>query len=263
MKKQRGLPLIFLLAIFLHSQIVFAHTRSYVFNEEYRTIPQGQFEIESWARLKVPNRQKSNIHTWEWQEEFEYGVTDHFTFANYQVWETKNKRGPDDSTVYKGFKFEGKYRIGEKDKYWVDPLIYFEWVKEVREANENEFESKLILSKDFGGFNITFNEVMENTLGSGGRTNHQFTLGSSYQLPWDFKVGVEGKGDWWRAGSHRNRISFGPVLAWEGKYVWVASGVLFGFNRSADDFEARLIVGIPLPFDITSFFKPAESPKAA
>lgn len=243
------------LIVSLIASNLYAHTRSYVFSEEYRTIPQGMFEIESWVKLKVPNKQKTNIHTWEWQEEFEYGVTDHFTFANYQVWETKNKRGPDDSTVYKGFKFEGKYRIGEKGKYWIDPLIYFEWVRNVREANENKFESKLVLSKDFGDLNVTFNEVMENTLGSGGRTSHLFTIGTSYQLPYEFKIGVEGKADWWRPGSHRNRIQLGPVVAWEGKYFWIASGVLFGLNRAADDFEFRFILGLPIPFDTASFFK--------
>ena len=262
MKKLGTTLLILLFAVSLGVTDGLAHTRRYVFNQEYRTIPQGMFEIENWVKFKVPNRQKSNVRTWEYEEELEYGLTDRFTIANYHTWETKNKKGPDDSTVYKGFKIEAKYRIGEKGKYWVDPLLYFEWKREVRAKNENVFESKLILSKDFGKLNLNYNQIMENQLGSGGRTAQQFTVGTNYEFPHDIHVGVEAKGDYWRPGSHRNRISLGPALAWEGKYFWVAASLLFGLNRAADDFEARAIVGIPLPFDSSSFLKKLSGDKS-
>ena len=255
MRKAEQILSIFSFVFLLTTQDAWAHTRRYVFNEEYRTIPQGEFEIENWIKLKVPDHRHSNVNSFEYQEELEYGLTDRWTLANYQIWETENKRNKDDTTVYKGFKFETKYRIGEKGKYWVDPLIYVEWIREVRATNENEFEEKLVLSKDFGQLNVNFNQVIESTAGSGGRTEHKFVLGSTYELPWEIHVGLEAQGDWWRPGSHRNRLALGPVLAWEGKHFWLASGVVFGLNHAADDVEARLIVGIPLPFDTGSLFK--------
>lgn len=255
MRQAKGILFIFSFVFLFATGSTWAHTRRYVFNEEYRTIPQGEFEIESWVKLKVPNQQRSNVNSFEYQEELEYGLTDRWTVANYQIWETKNKRDKDDSTVYKGSKIETKYRIGEKGKYWVDPLLYLEWVRDERARNENKFEEKLILSKDFGKLNFNFNQVIESAAGSGGRTEHKFTLGSTYEFPWDIHVGLEAKGDWWRPGSHRNRLALGPVLAWEGEHFWLASGVVFGLNRAADDVEARLIVGIPLPFDSGSLFK--------
>ncbi len=223
-----------------------AHTRKYIFTEEYRTIPKGGFEIESFVKSKVPNHRRPNVNTFEFQEELEYGLTDHLTLAHYEVWERVNRRNQDDDTAYKSFKFEGKHRLGEKGKYWLDPLLYLEWITEPRRTkNKNKLESKLVLSKDFGNFNLTYNQIMENRLGTGGRSEHKYTFGANYEFPWGIHAGVELKGDWWRPGSHKNQLALGPTLAWEGSYFWVATGVAFGANHHADDYEARLIVGVP------------------
>ena len=248
------------LITFLISSLVlpaaFAHLRTYAFNQEYQTIPQGSFEWEQWTTLSVPDGSKTRENEWQYQSELEYGITDHFTIANYQRWKTINVEGPDDSTIYEGFKFEGKYRIGERGKYWVDPLIYVEWKTDPREhEHHNELESKLILSKDFGKFNVVTNQIMENQLSRDGRTNYEFTIGANYEVLSDFRVGVEMEGDYWRPSSHRNRIAMGPTLAWQGKYFWIVAGALFGVNHAADNHEVRLIVGLPLPFDTTQWFE--------
>lgn len=223
-----------------------AHERNYVFTEMYRTIPQGQFEIEQFTGLKVPNRHITNENEWKYQTEIEYGITDHWTIAHYEFWETENVPGPDDTTQYGGFKFETKYRFGEKGKYWLDPLIYLEWETEPNEPNPNTIEGKIVLAKDIGKFNFTYNQILESQLGSGGRTTPEFAFGANYAFPSDIHLGIEFTGNYWKPGTHRNELSLGPSLSWATKYFWITGGVGFGINRAADDVQARVIVGVPI-----------------
>lgn len=236
-----------LVAGFLAARPAFAHERHYVWSQEYQTIPQGEFEFEGHSTLKVPNGGESNSHTWEYQGELEYGLTDHLTIAHYERWETQNKASvEDDSTKYKGFKFEAKYRIGEKDKYWVDPLLYLEMAYDPREDDHPlSLEPKLVLSKDWGKLNLTYNQILESELGDGGRTEQAFSAGMNVELPYGFYPGVEFTGQYWNPGSHRNELALGPTLAYSNTYFWVTAGVRFGVNHESNDVDARIIFGVP------------------
>jgi len=222
-----------------------AHERTYAFNEEYRTLPKGSFELESHTRFKMPDARVTDANTWEFQEEFEYGVTDRWTIAHYQIWQVQNRDASnDDNGTYKGFKFETKYRIGEKGQYWLDPLLYLEWQTAVRDHdNPNSIEGKVVLSKDFGLLNINYNQIIESKLGSGGRTEHAYTVGTNYEIFEGVRPGVELKGTYWTPSSNRNELAVGPSLAWSNRYFWISGGVLFGANRAADDIQSRVIVG--------------------
>ncbi len=231
-----------------------AHARTYVFNQEYRTLPQGTFEVESHTEFEVPDRHQTNDNEFTYEGEVEYGVTDRWNISNYQKWVTENHAGYDDdglpakdSTRYHGFKFESKYRIGEKGKYFVDPLLYVEWATDpTKQDNKNSIESKIVLSKDFDKLNVVYNQVMENDLGGGGRTTHEYTFGFNYEVLESFRLGMEAEGTYWTPSSNRNEIAMGPVGAYEGRYFWVAIGALFGVNHAANDVEARISVGVPI-----------------
>ena len=235
----------------------FAHARHYAFTQEYQTLPKGMFEVESNTAVKVPRMGKhSGENTWRYEEELEYGLTDHFNIAHYEQWLTENKEGADDEGVpnkditrYAGFKFETKYRIGEKGKYWIDPLLYFEYEYEPQDRKDGAphvLEGKVVLSKDFGKWNATYNQIMESKLGHKGRTEHEFTFGLNYELFSGFHAGYEMKGQYWNPGLNRNELAMGPALSYEGKYFWIAAGGLIGANHAADDLEASLRVGIPI-----------------
>lgn len=245
-KKILGACLFLLLSILVCWQEAFAHARDYVWTEQYKTLPKNVFELENWVTFKVPDGGVTNANTIEYQEELEYGLTDHWNIAHYERWKTKNRTGAaKDSTTYKGFKFETKYRIGEKNKYWLDPLLYLEWATDPRDKETpNSIEGKIVLSKDLGKFNMTYNQIMESGLGRQGRTEHEYRVGMSYEIFSGFRVGGEAMGNYWKPSSHRNEISLGPSLAYENKYFWVASGVAFGTNNAADDFQARIILGV-------------------
>lgn len=246
MRKQFGLALLLCFGILLKASPAAAHFRNYVWTQEYKTLPKNTFEIEGHTTLKVPDGNQTNKNTWQYQGELEYGITDHWNIAHYQRWKTHNRVGPDDSTVYEGFKFETKYRIGEKGKFWLDPLLYLEWATDVRAQHRaNEFEGILVLSKDWQKFNVSYNQILESEIDRGGRTEHKFSVGTNYEFWPDVYGGAEFAGDYWAPGSHRNGISLGPTVSWENSYFWIACGALFGLNHEANDKEARVIVGVP------------------
>ena len=264
MKKLGSLAFAVLMVVSVNLKDAFAHVRTYAWNQEYQTIPQGTFEFEDWTTFSVPDGSQTRENSIQYQGELEYGITDHWTFSNYERWKTINVAGPDDSTVYEGFKFENKYRFGERGKYWLDPLLYLEWKTDPREHDHhNELEGKMVLSKSFGKFNAVYNHILEFELAGDGRMHHEFTSGANYQVFSDLRAGVEFTGQYWNPGSHRNELALGPTLSWESKYFWVVAGVLFGANHEASDHEIRLIVGIPLPFDTGSFLKRTSTEKAA
>ncbi len=255
---RRGLAGFFILILLLGtaSREGFAHARTYVWTQEYKTLPKGAFELENHTTSKVPRWTASNENSWNYEQELEYGVTDRLNIAHYEIWETRNQAGLDDNgvpnkdvTKYSGFKFETKYRIGETGKYWVDPLLYFEYAYDPRERFEGAphvLEGKLILSKDFGKWNATYNQSIESGLGHKGRTEHEFFFGLNYEIFPEARVGVETKGQYWKPGSNRNELALGPTVAYEAKYFWIAAGILFGVNHEADDFQANVSVGVPI-----------------
>lgn len=254
MTKTDSQPALKVLAVVLTAALLsapeaFAHARTYVFSQEYQTLPQGTFELENHTTLKVPRDEHSNVNTWTFQNELEYGVTDHLNIAHYEVWERQNKRNDDDTTKYAGFFWEAKYRIGERGKYWVDPLLYVEYKYDPRTrftGASQTLESKIVLSKDLGDrWNVVYNHVLESKFGHKGRTDHKFTSGLNYEFADGLHLGLEFKGDYWRAGSNKNRLALGPTLAWENRYFWMAWGAAFGVNRHADDYETKLSVGVP------------------
>ena len=246
MKRAVGILLVLACSLSWGTKVVFAHERSYVWTTEYNTLPKGQFELENWVSFKVPDGRATNDNTIEYQEELEYGITDHWNIAHYERWETINRVGPNDDTVYDGFKFETKYRFAEKGKLWVDPLVYLEFRTDVRkEHNVNALEGKVVLSKDFNKWNFAYNQIMDSEVDRGVRTAHEFAFASSYQIHPDVRIGAEFTGQFWAPEGHHNELSLGPTLAYEHKYFWLAVGGRFGLNHAADDKEARIILGIP------------------
>jgi hypothetical protein len=232
----------------------FAHERHYVWNAEYRTLPQGTFELESATTSTVPHFNKTNENDWDYTGEVEYGVTDRLIIANKETWTTENRSGSDedgvrnkDTTKFSEFAFEGKYRIGEVGKYWVDPLLYFEINRDPRKKGiPLSLEEKIVLSKDIGKANVTYNQIMESELGHGGKTTQSFTFGINYEVFDSIRLGVETQGQYWNPETHRDELAMGPTLSYVHQYFWVALGTLFGVNHAADDWQTRLIVGIPI-----------------
>lgn len=216
----------------------YADRRSYVWTYEYMTMPKGMWELETYVTTEVPNLHKSNINSIKPQLELEYGITDRWDVAMYQMWKFNNKKYENDSE-YEGFKLRTRYRIGEKGKFFVDPLLYFEYIRDDYFSKASVGEAKLVLAKDIGDFNLSYNQVIKRNLERRGKTDHEYAVGINYALTPRFKVGFESKGNY-----SKEKYAFGPTVSYGFKKVFVAIGAAFGLNRNTDDLQTRMIVGV-------------------
>jgi len=157
----------------------------------------------------------------------------------YQMWKETNTAA--NSTFdYDGFKVRTRYRFGEQGKFFIDPELYFEYIRDDDLSKPNVGEAKLILAKDFSSFNISYNQIIERNLENEGKTNHEYAVGLSYSILPDFKLGIESK------GSYTGReCAIGPTISWVSSKFWVSFGAVFGLNERIDDVQTRMIIGIP------------------
>ena len=88
------------------------------------------------------------------QIELEIGMNERFDFAIYHQFEQYT------NLKYKGYKLRGRYRIGEKNMYLFDPVLYMEYHGKP-DFSEHGIEAKLILAKEVGRLIASFNPVLE------------------------------------------------------------------------------------------------------
>jgi hypothetical protein len=217
-----------------------ADRRAYVWTYEYMTMPQGTSEVEYYLTLKAPDWDEfDDENTWEHQLELEYGLTDHWDVAVYQRWQHTNTAA-DDKFEYTGTKLRTRYRFAEKGVYPVDVLAYLEYKRPDGSKPDDAIEAKLVLAKDFGRFNVAYNQIVEQGLRHGGKAEHEFASGLSYEFDPSLKAGLEATGNY-----SEDTFYVGPTVSLAAKQVWLAAGVLGGLNDRSDDVRARLILGIP------------------
>ncbi|MEW6075575.1 MAG: hypothetical protein AB1530_04625 [Candidatus Omnitrophota bacterium] len=216
----------------------YADRRSYVWTYEYMTMPRGAWEWETYVTAEIPNLHKSNINTIKPQLEIEYGITDRWDVAMYQMWKFKNKKYENDSE-YEGFKLRTRYRLGEKGKFIVDPLLYFEYIRDDDFSKPSVGEAKLVLAKDVGDINVSYNQVIKRNLEREGKTDHEYAVGVSYAYTPRFRAGIESKGNY-----SKEKYAIGPTISYAFKKTFVALGGAWGLNTKTDDFQIRTIFGM-------------------
>jgi len=216
---------------------VFADNRSYVWTYEYMTLQRGEAEIESYFTLSSLDRNRMSGNTVaEHRYELEVGMTDRFDFAIYQIF----SQAPGEGLVYDGFQLRGRYRIGEKGEYFLDPLLYVEY-KGVPDFSENALETKLILARDFGRWNIALNPIAEFEFGQDRKVEFEYAAGVRYNISGLLRFGIEAKGS-------EDGHYVGPVISHGGKY-WVAVGSALNVGNveaGRPELELRMILGIGL-----------------
>lgn len=239
-KMRKCLLIIFSLAVvFGITSPGYADRRSYVWTYEYMTMPKGIWELEAYVTSEVPNLHKSNINVIKPQLELEYGITERLDVAMYQMWKFKNKKYENDSE-YEGFKLRTRYRIGEKGKYFVDPLLYFEYIRDDDLSKPNVGEAKLILAKEIGDFNLSYNQIIKRNLEKEGKTDYEYATGISYAFMPRFRAGIESKGNY-----PKEKYAAGPTFSYAFNKAFVTLGTAFGLNERTDDLQIRMIVGVP------------------
>lgn len=216
----------------------YADRRSYVWTYEYMTMLEKRWELETYVTAEVPDSSKSNINSIKPQLELEYGITDRWDIAMYQMWKFNNKAKENDSE-YEGFKLRTRYKIGEKGRYLLDPLLYFEYIREDDLSRPNLGEAKLVLAKDAANLNLSYNQILKRNIEREGKPDHEYAIGASRAFTQRLKIGVESKGSY-----SKEKYAFGPAVSYVFKKSYLAAGAVFGGNSRTDDVQARVIVGV-------------------
>ncbi len=238
LRKGLGLAVV-ILALLVLAGSVFADDRSYVWTYEYTTLPKGMSEMEYYETAKIHDTNDIGIKTFQHWLELEHGLTDRLDLGIYQMWKTNDKRDEVDSK-YGGTKLRFRYRFGEKGKYFVNPLLYAEFIRSAVRHDPGAIELKLILTKDFGNLNISYNQILEQVLSSYGKTESQYAVGASYWLGYKFKIAVESKGSFLA-----DKYYWGPTISYRASKYWVAAGLVLAMHKRADDLQVRVIAGTP------------------
>ncbi len=215
-----------------------ADQRSYVWTYEYMIMEPGQAELEQYTTFSASDMDnyEKTVST-ELNLETEIGMSKHYDFAIYQTF----KQSAGASLKYDGYKLRARFLIGEKNQFFMDPLIYLEY-KGKADFSKHVFEPKIILAKDFGDFNIALNPYceIEQEGGSEWEFAWKYAFAASYK-PLDLmSIGLEAKGD--ETGNY-----IGPTISHGSKHLWGAIGTLYKIGKVDEgkpEFQLRFILGI-------------------
>jgi hypothetical protein len=238
------------LLAFLAAALPFAATadqRSYGFTYQAVTAPKGALDLELWSTLYDPPG-ASGQRAWVHQVELEYGLTDRWDVALYNVF----RRDHGDDLRYEAIKVESRYRVTEPGASLVDVVAYLEVEQSVLGERPTAFEEKLILAKDVGRANLALNLIAEQEL-EAGKTELEWgwSAGASWEFHPRFRLGAETFGDLKEAETAAGDALV--VEAWAGPAVsvslpvqagalhgsWFSLAAGFGLNDHSDDLRLR------------------------
>jgi hypothetical protein len=275
-------PLVALLALCFLPGGSLAQESPYIVTYDHHLEEPGNLEIEYFSTFGLQKRGNDFLASWV---EFEYGVKAWWTTEIYLDGQSTFH----DSTVFTGFRWENRVRP-LKSEHFLNPVIYAEYenvtgadkiIKEIeghdvaadqappnsvlKQEHNHELELKLILSRDFRGWNFALNPLAVKNLDSGDPWEFGYALGVSRPLRLkattrrctfcreNFIVGAEmygGLGDTDSPGLHETSHYLAPAVAWNLPSGWtirVSPG--FGLN----DNSHRLLLRWGLSREIEGF----------
>ena len=236
MNKKNFIVTLMLLSLLIIANETLADQRSYVWTYEYITVEKGKAELETYFTLSTPDigKIKESMGA-EHQVELEVGMNDRFDFSVYQ----RFSQSPNEQLKYDGFELRARYKLVEKGKLFIDPLIYAEYIGKPN-FSKHVIELKLILAKDIGRLNISANPIMEIASGEETEMEMEYAVGINYKISNLLKVGIEGKGS-----EYAHYI--GPVISHGKDNLWVTLGSAFkiaGDENVGSEFQVRMIMGV-------------------
>lgn len=225
-----------------------ADSRPYAFTYPAATAPRGALDLELHSLFSDP---RDGPRAWEHQVELEYGITDRWDVALYNVFQ----RPYGGDLRYTDVKLESRLRLADPGEWPVDVVLYGEIEQSVVGEKPTAFEEKLIVAKDLGRANLAVNLVAEQEL-EDGKTELEWgwSAGASWEVDPALRLGAETFGNLREIDTPAGETTL--TQAWAGPAVAVAiparAGVLhgaaltvtgaFGLNRDSDPFLLRGIL---------------------
>jgi len=250
-----------------------AQESPYIVTYDHYLEEPGSLEVEYFSTFGTQRDGGNDFHAF-WGE-FEYGATAWWTTELYFDGQTTFN----DSTIFTGFRWENRFRLLQRE-HFINPVLYIEYeqtsgadkiLKEVeghdvesdyaipnalgRKEHDHELESKLLLSRNFRGWNVAENTVATKNLTGGNSWEFGYAIGASRPLALkasakrcnfcreNFIAGVEmygGLGDRYSFGLPNTSHYLAPVAAWNLPSDWtlrLSSG--WGLNNNSHRFLLR------------------------
>ncbi len=272
---------ILLLTAILGASAAAAQERPYFVTYDHHLEEPGSLEISFNPVIGIPRTAPGFVGSWT---EIEYGLKGWWSTALYL--DTQKTRR--DSALFTGYRWENRFRPLLRE-HWINPVIYIEFENlngadktllavvgfdtekdfadrnaEARRERKRELETKLILSSNVRGWNISENFIAEKNLG-GGAWEFGYALGFNRPLALaasprecrlcreNFRVGMEmfgGLGDVHQFTTSGTSHYLAPVVSWElpsGTTIRVSPA--FGLNSNSH----RVLLRFGITYEIAGF----------
>lgn len=220
--------------------LVWGDYRHYAWTYQFMTMLPGEAELEFYNRMDQLDLSKPETVKWKRQTEIEVGLTNRWDISLYLV---DSYKPIDAKTKFEETKLRTRYKLADKDQFFVDPLLYLEYKIQADRSYPDKWETKLILAKDISDLNIALNVIPEEYYKTGTKEKDwkvEYAAGISYLVVSDiFRIGTEIKGD-----LKDDKHSLGPTISFKGKRIWTAISPVFGLNEKSDDLQVQAIVGV-------------------
>lgn len=184
--------------------------------------------------------------------EFEYGVTDHFSLAGYADFEAPDSA----ATRFVQGRVEARYRFGQRYDDFFNTAVYAEYVfPDHAFSDEDELETRLILTKDIGDFRVALNPIASfATSGEdAGAVSLGFDAGVYYRRYYAVQPGLElysrfGKTTNIQNFGDQQQTLFATVDIRPARGLDWQLGVGAGLNGSSDDIVVKSIISYDFDF---------------
>lgn len=215
-----------------------ADRRYYVWTYQYQTMPAGNTELELYQTSKLREVDQTELRI-----ELEHGLTPRWDASLYEIF-VQNEGG---SMKWDAWQLRSRYRFGEVDQYFMDPLLYLEYNRKTEPSAPNKIEAKLILAKSVERWNLAVNPVWEYFFAPD--TEHELGLdvGTSWEFHPKFVAGLESTTRMEFEEDQTETASYaGPTVSYASGGFWITVGVAAGLTEDSDDARVRFITGIDL-----------------
>jgi hypothetical protein len=263
----------------------FAQERPYFVTYSHELEEPGDLDLEEKNVTGSPAQAGTFIGS---SLEFEYGATAWWTTEFYLDGQSTRR----DSTIFTGFRWENRFRPLMRE-HWINPVLYVEFedinaadktllevvghdsIADLRASNsqsrqekQREMELKLILSRNWRGWNFSENTIFEKDLnnspwefGYAIAASRPISLTASPNsctlCPENFSAGLElygGLGDRYTPGLHNTSHYLSPTVAWEIPHVATLSfGPGFGLNDQSAGALFRFGISREIPQFLSHF----------
>jgi hypothetical protein len=234
-----------------------ADRRAFTQTYEYQTQPEGNLELELYNTQESARYSTDSPTEVKTQVEVEYGITDHWDIALYQILEGSEIEGVS-GIGYHETKLESRYRLAERGEWPVDVVLYFELFKPFGIATVG-VEPKLILARDFGPVTVAANVALElepEEEVDNGETEieyevePEFAAGATWEIVPEWKVGAESWGNFEAfEGEGDYGVYAGPALSWApSPKLWAAAtaGFKVAGGDEANKFSFTFALGLSI-----------------